>query len=51
MTPQEEDLMATVPHYPRTENDVAMEKKVSHWQNNLSQILVSPFNYNTWSRL
>ena len=50
MTPQEEDLMATVPHYPRTENDVAMEKKVSHWQNNLSQILVSPFNYNTWSR-
>lgn len=51
MTPEEEELMATQPLYPKSEKDIAMEKQVSYWKTKLSQILVSPFNSTTWSRL
>ena len=51
MTKEEEELMATQPHYPLTENDINMEKRVNYWKNNLSQILVSPFNYTSWSKM
>ncbi len=47
----EEDLMATEPLYPKTEKDIAMENRVNYWKDKLSEILVSPFNHNTWSRL
>ena len=47
----EEELMATEPLYPKTEKDIAMEKRVDYWKDKLSEILVSPFNNNTWSRL
>jgi len=51
MTPEEEDLMATRPIYPKTEKDIAMENRVEYWKDKLKEILVSPFNHNTWSRL
>ena len=51
MTPEEEDLMATRPIYPKTEKDIAMENRVKYWKDKLKEILVSPFNHNTWSRL
>jgi len=51
MTPVEEDLMATQPIYPKTEKDIAMENRVNYWKDKLSDILVSPFNHNSWSRL
>ena len=51
MTKEEEELMATQPHYPLTENDINMEKRVNYWKNNLSQILVSPFNYSSWTKM
>ena len=51
MTAIEEDLMATKPIYPKTEKDILMEKRVNYWKNKLSEILVSPFNHNSWSRL
>jgi hypothetical protein len=51
MTPQEEELMATQPVYPKTEKDLALEQRVKFWKDRLKSILVSPFNHNTWSKL
>jgi hypothetical protein len=51
MTPQEEDLMAMKQIYPKTEKDIAMENRVNYWKDKLSEVLVSPFNHNSWSRL
>lgn len=51
MTPEEEDLMANKPIYPKTMKDIAMENRVKYWKDKLSEILVSPFNQNSWSRL
>ena len=51
MTNIEETLMETLPIYPKTEKDLAMEHRVNYWKNKLSQVLVSPFNHNTWSKI
>jgi hypothetical protein len=51
MTPAEEELMETMPIYPKTMKDVAMENRVAYWKNKLSEVLVSPFNHNSWSKL
>jgi len=51
MTPEEEEIMATRPIYPKTRKDLELEERVNYWKNKLSEILVSPFNHNTWSRL
>lgn len=51
MNSSEENLMATEPIYPKTEKDIAMENRVNYWKDKLSEVLVSPFNHNTWSRL
>jgi preprotein translocase subunit SecG len=47
----EEDLMANEPIYPKTLKDIAMENRVNYWKDKLSQILVSPFNHESWSKL
>jgi hypothetical protein len=43
--------MQTQPHYPVTVKDIEMEKRVTYWKNKLNEILVSPFNYNSWGQL
>jgi hypothetical protein len=47
----EEDLMANEPIYPKTLKEIAMEKRVNYWKDKLSQILVSPFNHDSWAKL
>lgn len=51
MNSVEEELMANDPIYPKTVKDIEMEKRVNYWKDKLSEILVSPFNHNTWSRI
>ena len=51
MTSSEEELMANEPLYPKTNQDIAMEKRVNYWKDKLSDVLVSPFNTNSWSKL
>ena len=51
ITPDEATLMSNMTPYPKTEKDIAMEKRVEYWKSKLSDILVSPFNYNQWSRV
>jgi len=40
--------MKTTSPYPVTAEDMAFQKRVDFWKNKVDQILVSPFNYNTW---
>ena len=49
MTKQEEKIMANTSPIPVTKEEVMFEKEVEYWQKRLKDILVSPFNYNTWS--
>jgi hypothetical protein len=51
MTSEEEELMATQPIYPKTMKDIAMEKRVEYWKDKLSEIIVSPFNHTSWSKI
>ena len=48
---EEEELMKNITPYPQTAEDIAFQKKVDFWKNNVDEVLVSPFNYNTWSEL
>jgi len=48
ITSEEEDLMKTATPYPETAKDLAFQKRVDFWKNKVDEILVSPFNYNTW---
>jgi hypothetical protein len=43
--------METEPIYPKTEKDLAMEHRVNYWKDKLAQVLVSPFNHNSWSKI
>jgi len=49
ITEEENDLMKTSTPYPKTEKDIAFQKSVDFWKNKVDEILVSPFNYNSWS--
>jgi len=51
ITSDEEELMKIESPYPKTEKDIAFQKRVDYWKNNISELLVSPFNYNTWGEL
>jgi hypothetical protein len=51
MTKEEEELMQNSTPYPKTEKDLAMERRVEYWKKRLNEILVSPFNYKNWSRI
>ena len=51
MTNEEEVLMQIQPAYPVTTEDILFQKEVNALKNNLDEILVSPFNQNTWSEL
>ena len=49
ITDEEEELMKYTTPYPETAEDIAFQKRVDYWKTKVEQILVSPFNYNTWS--
>ena len=48
---QEEELMKTVSPYPQTKEDLVFQKRVDYWKGKIDEILVSPFNYNSWGEL
>ena len=51
ITNEEEEMMQNTQPYPKTEKDILIEKRVDYWKGKLDEILVSPFNYDTWSRI
>jgi hypothetical protein len=51
ITSEEEEMMQNTTPYPKTEKDVVMEKQVDFWKTKIDDILLSPFNYSTWSKV
>ncbi len=50
-TNEEKELMLNTEIYPKTAKDKAMEQRVQHWKEQIPNILVSPFNHSTWSKI
>ena len=48
MTKHESELMDEATPYPETAKDVMFKKRVDHWKTKLDEILVSPFNHDSW---
>ena len=48
---EEQELMQNTTPYPESKEEIDMQKRVDYWKNKVDEILVSPFNYNTWSQL
>lgn len=49
ITEEEEQIMNVSTPYPQTAEDLAFQKRVDYWKNNVNTILVSPFNYSSWN--
>lgn len=50
MNRNEEELMKTMTPYPETKEDLEFQQKVDFWKNKANEILLSPFNYNSWDK-
>lgn len=50
-TQYEFDVMKTQKGYPVNEKDILFQKQVDYWKGKINDILVSPFNYNSWSKI
>ena len=51
ITNQEAELMQNTQLYPKTQKEIDFNKKVDYWKNQISDIVVSPFNHNNWSSI
>jgi hypothetical protein len=51
ITTEEEEMMQNTSPYPKTEQDILLEKKVDYWKKKINDILISPFNYNSWNKV
>lgn len=51
ITSEEDELMHATTPYPENAQDIAFQKRVDFWRNQIDEILVSPFNHNAWSEL
>ena len=49
ITAEEDELMKISTPYPETAKDLAFQKRVDFWKDKVDEILVSPFNHNSWS--
>jgi hypothetical protein len=50
ITQEEHELMKTMTPYPETEKDKQFQREVDSLKNNIHEILVSPFNYKSWTQ-
>lgn len=51
ITPEEENLMSSTTPYPQTQKDIDFQNEIDYWKTQITNILVSPFNYKNWSRI
>ena len=50
MSNEDEEYMENVRPIPETPEDAAFQKKVDYWKTQTNEMIVAPFNYNTWSK-
>jgi hypothetical protein len=51
ITSAEQDIMRNSPIYPVSMRDKELQAKLDYWKKRIPEILVSPFNKNSWSIL
>ena len=51
ITKEEQDIMDSAVPYPLTPEERKIKEKTEKYKQNLSQILLSPFNYENWSQI
>jgi len=51
ITAEEQKLMKNATPYPLTQEDKSINRLVEKYKKNLSEFLVSPFNYKSWNRI
>jgi hypothetical protein len=51
ITTAEQDNMKNTPVYPVSMKDMELQKKLDYWKKRVPEILLSPFNKNSWSIL
>jgi hypothetical protein len=51
ITPEEQQLMSSTTPYPQTQKDIDFQNEIDYWKTQITNILVSPFNYKNWSRI
>jgi hypothetical protein len=51
MSSEERRLMDSATPYPQSAKDIAFQSRVDYWKTKISEILVSPFNYDSWGRV
>jgi hypothetical protein len=37
--------------YPETKQDIEFQQKVDFWKQKANEVLLSPFNYNSWEEI
>ena len=48
---EEQNIMNNAVPYPLTQEEKNLNRKTEHYKKNLSDILLSPFNYSNWSQV
>jgi hypothetical protein len=51
ITQTESDLMKTMKPYPETAKDILFQNQVDYWKDKINNILISPFNSNSWMQV
>jgi hypothetical protein len=51
ITPEENNLMSTTTPYPLNKADISFQENIDYWKGRINEIIVSPFNYTSWSRV
>lgn len=44
-------LMKTTPFYPKSQEDIEFDKKVNYWKTQIPNMIISPFNKDTWNKV
>ena len=51
ITSAEQNAMQNTPIYPTSMKDIELQKKLDYWKKRVPEMLLSPFNHNSWSIL
>ena len=51
ITSLEREIMNNTSKYPKTYKDMAQEKRTDYWSDHLKDIVLAPFNYESWNKV
>ena len=51
ITSLEREIMNNTTKYPKTNKDIVREKRTEYWSDKLKDIVLAPFNYDSWNKV